>query len=73
MGISSARTVLRALVKAARDAAISEDVAYSAAGLADRACFTYASRLVTTRRCWFETHAIVAGRQPAARSIGSNG
>jgi hypothetical protein len=55
MGISLARTVLRAPVEAARDAAISADVANSAEGLADGACSAHASRLVTTRRCAFET------------------
>jgi len=35
MGISSAWTVLRALIEAARDAAISADVDNRAAGLAD--------------------------------------
>jgi hypothetical protein len=55
MGILLARSVLRVPVEAPHDAAISAGVAKSAALPADGACSAHASRLVTTRRCAFET------------------
>jgi hypothetical protein len=71
MGISLAWTVQRASVEVARYAAHRALAGNHAAWLADRACSALVLRLMMSRQCSLTTCAIVAGSQPAARSIGS--